>query len=424
MDQTFDLPDSTDWLTTPLSLVAPLESALRCQVCKDFFDNPVITSCSHTFCSLCIRRCLSTEGKCPACRSSDQELKLRRNWAVQELVEAFQNARPSALDLARKAAARGSDAEEGESEGPASKKRKVEAVDGPAAEGVRTRSQTRGVGSQEDPVAIEVIEDSNDEEYVPEDGLVACPICNKRMKNEAVFRHLDTCTGEPVPPKQFNLGSLQPMSPASRISKDSLNKPPERLPIINYSLLKDNVLRKKLKDLGIPNTGPRPLLQRRHTEWMNLWNANCDSKTPKSKRELLRELDIWERTQGGQAQLSGDVTDTVMRKDFDAAAWSTSHDDDFKRLIANARKKSEAQARITIPQESVGTNQPTDQPASQTMYQPPNAPVVEHTGAIHATEDAHTPERLIIEDKTVVVPEIQAQTHQGSVDRQMTNVQN
>lgn len=167
MDQTFDLPDSTDWLTTPLSLVAPLESALRCQVCKDFFDNPVITSCSHTFCSLCIRRCLSTEGKCPACRSSDQELKLRRNWAVQELVEAFQNARPNVLDLARKAAARGSDTEEGESEEPAPKKRKVEAVDGPAAEGVRTRSQTRGIGSQEDPVAIEVIEDSNDDEYVP-----------------------------------------------------------------------------------------------------------------------------------------------------------------------------------------------------------------------------------------------------------------
>lgn len=218
-----------------------------------------------------------------------------------------------------------------------------------------------------------------------------------------------------------NYSSLQP---ASQRPKDALNKAPERLPIINYSLLKDNVLRKKLKDLGIPNTGPRPLLQRRHTEWMNLWNANCDSKTPKSKRELLRELDIWERTQGGQAQLSGDVTDTVMRKDFDAAAWSTSHDDDFKRLIANARKKSEAQVRTTIPQENVGTIQATDQLASQTTYQPSSAPVVKHTEAIHAAEDAHTPERLPVEDKTVIVPEVQAQTLQGSVDSQMTNAQN
>jgi hypothetical protein len=37
-----------------------------------------------------------------------------------------------------------------------------------------------------------------------------------------------------------------------------------------------------------------------------------------------------------------------MRKDFDSAAWSTSHDDDFKRLIQNARKKSEADVRSTI----------------------------------------------------------------------------
>src|SRR5215469_15342374 len=51
------LPDPTDWLNTSLPSFATLESALRCQVCKDFYDTPMITSCSHTFCSLCIRRC-------------------------------------------------------------------------------------------------------------------------------------------------------------------------------------------------------------------------------------------------------------------------------------------------------------------------------------------------------------------------------
>lgn len=184
--QTFDLPDSTDWLTTPLSLLAPLESALRCQVCKDFFENPVITSCSHTFCSLCIRRCLSTEGKCPACRSSDQELKLRQNWAVQELVETFQNARPSVLQLATQAAAAA--AQQNSEEGGlarAAKKRKVdvsgELGDGIATtstetdiaavrsvEGVRTRSQARGGDpTQQAPAeVIEVIDDSQDEEFV------------------------------------------------------------------------------------------------------------------------------------------------------------------------------------------------------------------------------------------------------------------
>jgi E3 ubiquitin-protein ligase RAD18 len=177
MDQSFDLPDSTDWVGTPLSLLAPLESSLRCQVCKDFFDNPVITSCSHTFCSLCIRRCLSTEGKCPACRSSDQELKLRRNWAVQELVDAFMTARPNVLGLARAEKERLEKREDNIKQ-PTQKKRKVRRdseeetqVAEVSSQGRQTRS-SRTKSSADAPVAsqamTEVIEDSqDDDEYVP-----------------------------------------------------------------------------------------------------------------------------------------------------------------------------------------------------------------------------------------------------------------
>ncbi|OJJ51251.1 hypothetical protein ASPZODRAFT_87395 [Penicilliopsis zonata CBS 506.65] len=350
MDPSFDLPDSTDWLNTPLSLLAPLESSLRCQVCKDFFNNPVITSCSHTFCSLCIRRCLSKEGKCPACRTSDQELKLRRNWAVQEFVEAFTNARPGVLDLAKKAARGDVGLEQ-----PASKKRKVEhgedrESDSVGADGVRTRSRSRRLDPQPETGIVEAVEDSQDEDFIPEDGLVACPICNKRMKNEAVFRHLDACTGSASPNKSRNLGPLQVSQTSRSPGNNTTEKPPGRLPTLNYSILKEGVLRRKLRDLGIPDWGAKQLLQKRHTEWMNLWNANCDSKTPKSMKDLLRELDIWERTQGGHAAAaSAFAPPSVMRKEFDKEAWSATHDDDFKRLIAKARKKSEEQVRTTIP---------------------------------------------------------------------------
>ena len=30
----------------------------------------------------------------------------------------------------------------------------------------------------------------------PKDGLVACPMCNRRMKEELVFSHLDRCTAD------------------------------------------------------------------------------------------------------------------------------------------------------------------------------------------------------------------------------------
>ena len=61
----------------------------------------MITSCSHTFCSLCIRRCLTTDGRCPACRTQDQAIKLRANSSVQELVDAFKGARPVVLQFGR-----------------------------------------------------------------------------------------------------------------------------------------------------------------------------------------------------------------------------------------------------------------------------------------------------------------------------------
>ena len=185
MEESFDISDSTDWLQTPLSLLAPVESALRCQVCKDWLTNPVITSCSHTFCSICIRRCLSVEGKCPVCRTSDQELKLRRNWAVQEFVESFQNARASVLELARKEAAR---LTQGSEENPSSKKRKFShgeqstpaPLSQPSPHRVRTRSQGIKVDAPESVKEPEVIEDSQDEDFEPGQSLipeVKFPLC-------------------------------------------------------------------------------------------------------------------------------------------------------------------------------------------------------------------------------------------------------
>lgn len=101
MGTSFKPSHPSDWLQTSLPQLGPVEQALLCQVCKDFFDTPMITSCSHTFCSLCIRRCLTTDGRCPACRTQDQAVKLRPNSTVQELVDAFKVARPVVLQFGR-----------------------------------------------------------------------------------------------------------------------------------------------------------------------------------------------------------------------------------------------------------------------------------------------------------------------------------
>ena len=180
------------------------------------------------------------------------------------------------------------------------------------------------------------------------------------MKEAEVFPHLDIHNEPALTPN----GKLSPIRYAiyrSKIAFDSLTeyrkmpngltsrsrqptKTMERLPQLSYGLLKEQALRKKLLDLGIPNHGPKPLLIKRHTEWVNLVNANCDSSRPRTKRELLNELDIWERSQGRNILngLGGNEA-SVMRKDFDGAAWATNHENDFQQLIAKARRKPPAQ---------------------------------------------------------------------------------
>lgn len=205
--------DPSDWLPTNLPFFAPIDSALRCQVCKEFYNTPMITSCSHTFCSLCIRRCLSADGRCPACRQSDQPSKLRINGAVQELVEAFKAARPQGLELALKA--KQEVEEDGEEVQPRRKRRKLEWQETNAPPATQTR-QTRSSGRRTNGVAPSqdtMILDSDDdevEEYHPEpeanepnDGLVACPMCKTRMKEHSVYPHLDRCDGKAAPKSRY-----------------------------------------------------------------------------------------------------------------------------------------------------------------------------------------------------------------------------
>src|SRR5436190_20525569 len=158
------------------------------------------------------------------------------------------------------------------------------------------------------------------------------------MKNETVFLHLDICTGPQAKPNVAPPGLRStPLSPQNAQSNPSHSL--DRLPTINYSLLKETVLRKKLRDLGIPEWGGKPLLQKRHTEWVNLWNANCDSREPKPKRKLLEELDIWERTQGRQilqsmnSTVGGGQGVGVMAKDFDGESWMRGNKSDFDELV-------------------------------------------------------------------------------------------
>ncbi|KAF1994767.1 DNA repair protein rad18 [Amniculicola lignicola CBS 123094] len=354
MDPSFDLPDSTDWISTSLPLFESLEAALRCEVCKEFYDGPVITACSHTFCSICIRRCITNDGKCPACKQAVQADKLLPNIAIREIVNRFQVTREDALELARR------DKEELRVAENGGKKRKLDDTDlededvGRQTRSRTTRSSQRSNGAREPRIEIPDSEDEGDA-YVPE-GLVPCPLCMKAMKEVQIWTHMETdCPkAQSSAPASRSRTKSKVMNPLQRRQKNE-SPAPARLPQLTYALLRETQLRDKLKELGIPASGKKDLLIRRHTEWLHLWNSNCDSDQVKTKRELLKELDVWERTQGGNARV---VENKVMKKDYDGKAHADTHKSQFDELIANARRERAA-LKKKIAEDQIEGVQPT-----------------------------------------------------------------
>ncbi|KAJ9604272.1 E3 ubiquitin-protein ligase rad18 [Cladophialophora chaetospira] len=423
-----EFTDSTDWLPTPLAALASLDSSLRCQVCKDFFTTPMMTSCSHTFCSLCIRRYLSQEGRCPACRESDQEIKLRRNWAVEELVANFTVSRKGLLAFATTAAQKAMEKHDLEERRPA-KRRKVEstaAINGVERRSTRSQSKrqaTDTASQQSTPAIQEVIQDSDEEGSVfedtesnksphfasakdntqPHDGLVECPCCHRRMKETLINSHLDRCIqGDSHTPVDDRPSSSSPAPPGGRqvappgtiaYSQRKPLKQNDRLPFINYSLFTETKLRQKLKELGIPNHGSKDIMRRRHTEWVNLWNANSDSTSPVTKRDLLRELKVWEDTLG--RQLERPTTNSgFMAKDFDRERHVKKQKDNFDDLIQQARRRAKAKAHMPHEKSASAVENTAPEVNAETLIEPLNSTPEPHIDELTASPPVTYPRAM------------------------------
>lgn len=358
------ITDPSDFSNTTIPDLSDFDTNLRCQVCKEIFDTPMITSCSHTFCSKCIRQCLSADGKCPTCRAQDQSTKLRKNGIVQSLVQSWQTVRAAVLEAVQKQDIINTTRSRGK------RKLYAEEVTDPRQPKRQTRSSSRKTVQTPSSSQV-VILDSEDEgdmdcrSELPQlqlqpsplqdtKGLVQCPICTKYMKEELVYSHLDSCTGAEPPPRQ---APVQPPSPRKN------DAPRQPLAYMNYTILKESDLRKKLQNLGIPSGGIKSMMQARHTHWVDIWNANCDSDKPRSKRDLLRELDSWERSHYNSNN-SG-----VMKKDFDGGQWSKGHEAQFKDLIAQARARGQAKLNNAVDKPVEPTRPPgnIDEPGAPAM---------------------------------------------------------
>ncbi|ODQ63172.1 hypothetical protein NADFUDRAFT_8231, partial [Nadsonia fulvescens var. elongata DSM 6958] len=298
--------DPPEWSQRGLSQLSIFESTLLCQICKDAFRAPVITPCGHTFCSLCMRRCLTKEQACPTCRTPVQESTLKRNILVADIVEKWQQTRGIVVDIAS------SWGESPSLSATAAVSRTVETEDLGSAAGIETSEiKPRRSLRLKNPTTISTTPPDND------DDMAACPVCNKIMSRRLIEgSHIS--------------------SQSSQNSQSSASQPQSRLAKLNYTLLNPQSLKGKLSDLGLPTTGPRTILEARHAEWVSLWNANLDfspdRRRPRSA--LLKTLTDWERTRKkeGTRDLKGEI------RGIDAKSWKRQYEAEFDELIEQAKR--------------------------------------------------------------------------------------
>ncbi|KAJ8357787.1 hypothetical protein SKAU_G00205810 [Synaphobranchus kaupii] len=68
-----------------------LEEELSCPVCTDIFRDPVVLSCSHSFCKACLQQCWEEKGsrECPVCRRRSSMDYPPPNLCLRNTCEAF-----------------------------------------------------------------------------------------------------------------------------------------------------------------------------------------------------------------------------------------------------------------------------------------------------------------------------------------------
>ncbi|XP_051242746.1 nuclear factor 7, brain [Dicentrarchus labrax] len=65
------------------------EEDLTCPICCDIFTDPVLLSCSHSFCRSCLKRCWDTGlRECPVCRKRASKSSAPSNLALKNVCEA------------------------------------------------------------------------------------------------------------------------------------------------------------------------------------------------------------------------------------------------------------------------------------------------------------------------------------------------
>ncbi|WWC59947.1 DNA repair protein rad18 [Kwoniella dejecticola CBS 10117] len=278
-----------------------LDRSVVCQICKEPFQAPVSIACGHSFCSSCIRSSLDVLKKCPSCNEPASEGSIRRNRALEEITDAWEESRPIIHELAQPPIVRKRPAPESSSKPSSSSNTKRLKPSSREASGSRSQSPTKSRTSNEDHVQLrqeELLDDEEEEDDIQElteNDEAPCPICQATLPISSIPMHIEK--GCPPPKAKMN-GAKKGNQKAdwrkvfSGQGTTGKAKDVEMKRIIkpNYSIASPADLRAILSEYSLPTTGDKAALTSRVQEWIILFNSNLDTSHPSSISALRAKL--------------------------------------------------------------------------------------------------------------------------------------
>lgn len=376
-----EVTDPSDWSECKYPELADLDSYLRCQICKDLLKAPVLTTCGHTFCSICIRRSITESNKCPACLEETYESGLRKVLLLDNIVKWFSQHRKELLNKLQPEHINDSQEQENSDINESSY------IVTNNSKGNENQSTTNFLIPRDVSnvlISNEINSDPPNEKSEKE-ILAECPICGVfKPVSEIQGSHIDKCltSGHRDKSPNLSLNQPQPSSPKGTRSKTLHNffdksdksknggslqlqphflKSKQRLANLDTSI-STSKLKEKLNSLHLSSSGTRNQMEQRMKEYINLYNANLDSINPVSDRVVVDRLQKWEalinnKPNNGGLYNSNNTSNarntssppvnydepTIKRQKIQHDEWNNKNNDQYLELIKKARANMKKQ---------------------------------------------------------------------------------
>ncbi|KAH9955636.1 hypothetical protein BC827DRAFT_1236238 [Russula dissimulans] len=341
-----DVQDPTDF---PPSSIAPglraLDSALRCNICQELYEAPVVLTCGHCFCSLCARNQLSEKPTCPTCWKETTVSGFRLNPAMEEAVTAWKDARQFVLRAINEALNPQTTASESSRPYKRRKPNSHIAVIGSGLASPQRRSgrseikehRNLDVGTTSDD-DVETLPSS--EQSTSNNSNIECPVCAKNVPMARINNHLDSkckyylSTASSSTSGQKDAWSKLLGGKKSGKEREKPDAEPDTpLPKASYTVLKEKQIRDFLAAYDLSTSGDRSQLIARHERWVAVYNANLDRSPALRKRlaDLRVEMRRWEevRRKEKKEPLKADMKE-----------YRRANKAEFDKLVELARPKS------------------------------------------------------------------------------------